>query len=297
MASAATAALALALAAGDAGPPPSGEAAPPARPPLLLLVPPGRSLQAQPAADEYTLKPARDGTGDLIHDAGMFQARVALDGTVTFTDRRLGDVSRFPLAPFLPMRMHFAVPSLESSARSWMRDRPPPPPPPPDDRSPPEDTTLLIPNVSRHRPDTRDACRGSCDFTPSPMVANVTGRMDLTDQLERLSDRDPHRLRKARFLAATREMRIGMAVKMHAASIRRATAALPGVLDAIAGDDRRSPKERRAILEALRDEMDPATPAGRAAAEAIARLIAARFTDDSPDGGAPPDGPPRDHEP
>ena len=51
-----------------------------------------------------------------------------------------------------------------------------------------------------------------------------------------------------------------MAVEMHAHNIRQAAADLPARLTSIGCDERLSPRERRAILEALRDEMDVEPP-------------------------------------
>ena len=65
---------------------------------------------------------------------------------------------------------------------------------------------------------------------------SALGRFDLTDELTRFSGQDPNRFQKATFLAATRDRRIQMAVRTHAANIRRATAELPARLQAIACD-------------------------------------------------------------
>ena len=249
-----------------------------ARPSLLFAPVPDLRSGGE---DEYPLRPTKDGTGDMVYEAGDFTARVAADGSVAFTDKRATDLSALP---WLPLRMRLGVPSLESSMKSLLTRRKPRPPAPADDRSPPDDTRQLIPNISRYRPDTRDE-RASYAFAPSLLPLSVTGRMDLTDELTRFTDRDPHRYEKARFLTATRETRIRMAVKTHAANIRRAAAELPGRLAAIACDERLALDERRAILEALRGEMDPATPAGRAAAEVIGRFISSGLG--QPDGGSP----------
>ena len=57
-----------------------GVRAPP-RPTLQLIAPP-REIQAAPA-DRYDLRPAKDGTGDLLYEGSGFAARVlvaAVDG-------------------------------------------------------------------------------------------------------------------------------------------------------------------------------------------------------------------------
>jgi hypothetical protein len=195
-----------------------------------------------------------------------------MDGSVTFSDRRASDMSFLP--PWLPAPVDNGVPSLQSTVTSLLRRKKVPQPrkvPPPDD------SFLIIPNVTPYRPDPREACRECNDIHFAPTLAGATGRFDLADELTRFAGRDPNRLEKARFLGATRELRIRMAVAAHAFWIRRATAELPARLEVIACGGDRSPAERRAILEALRAEMD-GSPEGRAAAARIAAFIEARFS-------------------
>jgi hypothetical protein len=68
-----------------------------------------------------------------------------------------------------------------------------------------------------------------------------------------------------------------MAVRAHAARIRRAASELPAEVEAIAADERLTRGERRAILEQLREELDPATPEGRAAADQIGKILETHF--------------------
>ena len=71
------------------------------------------------------------------------------------------------------------------------------------------------------------------------MPVQGIGRFDLTDELTRFSGKDPNRQQKAMFLASTRDRRIQMAVKTHAANIRtRPRRAARARLQAIACDDR-----------------------------------------------------------
>ena len=69
------------------------------------------------------------------------------------------------------------------------------------------------------------------------LPVQALGRFDVSDELTRFSGQDPSRFQKATFLAATRDRRIQMAVRTHAANIRRAAAELPTQLQAIACDD------------------------------------------------------------
>ena len=263
------------LLAADGGAPASAM-----RPAPSLLAP--RPPLDRPAPDDgYVLQPAKDGSGDLIHEAPWFTARVAPDGSVAFSSKRSGDIKWLP---FLPRRMAMGVPSLQSSFKALLRGKDPPAVTPPDDRLPPPETTQVIPEVSRYRPDPREACRECKSIPFRGMPLNVVGRFDLTDELSRMNGTDPYRYEKARFLVATREQRVGMAVRRHAANVRRATAELPAMLARLACDDRLSRTDRVAILKALRDDMDLDTPLGR---DAYARIgdVMAKYLD-RPDAGS-----------
>lgn len=215
-----------------------------------------------PADEDIVLRPAGDGSGDLVYEGKGIHARVAPDGSVRFDAKRVTGLSA---TPWLPMRVRFGVPSLQASLDMFLQGKPPPPPQERDDRGPPPETTQLIPDVSRHRPDPREDCR-TCKFDARLLVINATGRFDVTDELSRMNGKDPRRLEKANFLAATREARSKMAAKAHADDIRRAAAELPARLQAIACDARLSQPEKRAILGALRDEMNTSAEGREAAA-------------------------------
>jgi hypothetical protein len=257
-------AAALPILAADTG----ADVPPPAPPPAPALIP-------QPAprfadrAQEINLKEAKDGSGDLLYEAPAFSARIAPDGTVAFTDRRVPGLS---VIPFVPSREPMPVPSLQSSLVSLLKGRKPPPAPPRNDSLPPPETTQLIPDVSRYRADPREDC-GMCQEPYTPALFGAFGRGDISDELERFSGKDPNRYQKAVFLAATQDRRIDMAAKVHAQNVRRANAELPGQLEAIACDTRLTYRERRAVLVALRGEMDTKTPAGADAATAIVDFL------------------------
>ena len=221
--------------------------------------------------EDYVLRPAKDGSGDLVYDGSKFTARVAPDGTVSFRDKRVTDLRWLP---FLPKRATLGVPSLQSSLQGLRRRGRPPAPPPPDDRLPPPETTQLIPEASRYRPDPREGCRECKAIHFDSLPLNLSGRLDLTDELARMNGTDPHRYEKARFLVATRDQRVAMAVKTHATNVHRAAAELPAMLASIACDDRLSRPDRIAILNALRNDVDLATTEGRDAAARIAEAVA-----------------------
>jgi hypothetical protein len=272
------AAVVGALIAADGGAPaPAAKSAP------SLLAP--RPALNREVREAYVLQPAKDRSGDLVYEGPRFTARVARDGSVTFGDRKIADFKW----SLWPRRVTLNVPSLQSSLGGLIRGQGPPPPPMPDDRGPPPETTMLIPEVSRYRPDPREGCREckNMGFTPLPM--SVGARFDLSDEIARMNGTDPLRYEKAEFLVATRERRVGMAVKRHAANVHRATAELPAMLASIACDDRMSRADRLAILNALRDDMDLASAEGRDGAARITEAIARYFG--PADGGSACPGP------
>jgi hypothetical protein len=243
--------------------------APNALPPSAFAPAPRGASEARPP----DLKDAKDGSGELIYDGRGFTAHVARDGSVRFTDRRITDGS--PLG-FLPMRVDMPVPSLQSSVKALLKGHSPPPATPSElDRgeAPPE-TQQLIPEVSRYHVDAREGCRiCSTGFFELAVPVNWFGRFDVTDELTQFSGQDPYRQQKAVFLVATRDQRIRMAARAHAADIRQANAELPRRLQAVACADQLAYRERRAILVALASEMDTATPEGANAAKAIDAFV------------------------
>jgi len=239
---------------------------------------------------DYQLRRDKGGTGDLIYDATAFTARVARDGSVTFRDKHLA----VSLALLGRGAVPSGVPSLESILRGHGTKRAAPPPVSAQGQSAGQaadqwalyGSRLPIPTVTPYRPDPREACQypQPCFFDASLLPLSIGGSFDLTEELMRLGGQDPYRYAKAHFLAATRELRIRMAVRAHADDVRRSATGLPGELEAIACDGRRTIGERRAIIEALSAELDSSTSEGRAAQAQIARFRA-RFAE--PDGGSP----------
>ncbi|HET6148979.1 MAG TPA: hypothetical protein VFH68_15685 [Polyangia bacterium] len=242
---------------------------PPLTPPRLLA--PNSDAAGSPPPDDYQLRRANDGSGDLIYEASGFTARIARDGSVSFRDRH---VSKLSLIPFLPGPPPTGVPTLQSTLRGLGKHRHKGRTEPP--RDPTADETLdPSTTVSRYRPDPREACQypRPCFFDAPVTLLGARARFDLTDELMRFAGQDPYRYGKARFLAATHEMRVRMAARAHAEDLSRSRADLPALLRSIACDDRLRPGERRAIIEALRAELDLATPASHAPAEEIRRFL------------------------
>ena len=237
----------------------------PAAEPALIPQPVDRFADR---GEKINLREAKDGSGDLVYEATGFTARIAADGSVTFSEKR---VTNLTPAPWWPSRAPLAVPSLQSSLTMFLKGKKAKPPPI-DDRLPPPETTSIIPEVSRFRPDAREGCN-ECPSTFVPMIISPYGRGDLTDALQQFSGQDPNRFQKASFLAATHDRRIEMAVRTHARYVRTAYAELPGRLQLIACESRLTPPERRAILVALGREMDTQTPKGKSAAGIITTFV------------------------
>jgi hypothetical protein len=250
------------------------ESDPHPKPPSVLapsvLTPSAGVSRTVPRSEDYPLRRAPDGSGDLVYDSKAFSARIARDGSVTFRDKGILDIN---LLSFLPQAAPSNVPSLQSTIMGLARDRKVPTV---DESKPTDDSYLVIPNLTRYRPDAREGCR-ECGVPLSLLPLNVVGPFDLTDQLIRMNGKDPYRYEKARFLAITRDMRIRKAVDAHTETIRRAGEELPRHLVEIACDGRLTRRERREIIERLRAELDGTTPESRAASRQIEDFLQSHF--------------------
>ena len=247
----------------DAGVP-SGSATP--RPLLLPLeYKPGPGMDSPP----YTLKPAKDGSGDFIAEAPAFTAHIAPDGAVRFEDhpRKL---SLRP--PWLPAPTPAGTPTIEGLIREKLKVGPAQLAPLADSERPrPLDS--IIPQASPYRPGVECVYPMPCYLGLRPMPLNATGKFDLTDELERQHGHDPQRHEKARFLAETRELRIQLAVRANTERLVEQRERLPDILRAVACDNTRPIAERKTILEALQNEMNGEMPEGRSAIEQIRAFL------------------------
>jgi hypothetical protein len=267
-------ALALVLAAADGGAPSGADAGVAGAPAPFSLI--AQRKGAPPAERSYELRRAKDGSGDLVYEAPGFTARIAPDGAARFIDKHfslLGPFSR--LAPSAPARGDTSLQGILIDVLG----RKAPHRPQPREADPQPGPVPLVPVMSPYRPDPREVCTypRPCFFEAGVVLVGATGAMDLTDELMRLHGPDPHRFEKARFLEATSKLRGGLSARALADNIRRAKRDLPAELEAIACDPTRSVRERRATVEALRDEIAADTPAARDAAASIGRFLEARF--------------------
>jgi hypothetical protein len=245
----------------------------------ILSLPKQYRDRGEPAS--FTLKPAKDGSKDLIAETPTFVAHIAPDGGVRFEDH----LRKLSLDPaWLPAPARPGTETLESYLSRKLKRLPPPP----WENKQPQNSEpeSVIPHMSDYRPDPKDDCDQHprpCHLGLKPQLLNLTGKFDLTDELERLRGKDPYRFEKARFLTETRELRIQMAVKIHAENLRAQQLKLPDTLRAIACDESRATEDRKAILEALQSEMDIGLFEGKFAVDQI-RAFLRRWLE-SRDGG------------
>ena len=222
----------------------------------------------KPTEGTYVLQPAAD--GGYTYNAKTFEARIARDGHVTFKDVHGSaglTVLGMPLfgAPEPPG----GRPSLSLAISDWLRPNPKRPIPFSLPESPGfADPTLALPAEMR-RP-------------LGPMLVGVTGTFDLTDELMLQTGQGWYRTDKAKFLSATFEFRLKMAVTEHRRLLLAAIDELPDRLRALWADGRYTPRERRRIVFLLWAEVDVRDDSGRA----IVRAIESWIRNELPEGSA-----------
>jgi len=268
--------------AGAAGSPaaPAGEeeaprASPVVRKPFSLLAPLPGEVPSPPRENQYELRVTDDGSGDLSYEASAFEARIHRDGSVSFRDKTIGSLS----LPWLPLQTGVRGPTVQGLLKNLFVVRPVsrtgiPAPTPVDTSGPPVETRAVIPAVTPYRPDPREACRyPNCFFDGKVMKLGITGTFDLTDILMRLNGKDPYRVEKARFLAHTSELRVGLAARAHGDDVRKAATSLGTELESIAANEQLSVAERRAVIQGLAAELDADTEEGRQARAQIEAFL------------------------
>ena len=257
-------ALLVALGSGPAGNPDAGagrDAGPPA------WVPRGKRVDL---AEEAYYGLRREGEG-YVYEGDQFEAHVARDGVVTFKDKHVSGID-WPL--MLRPLPRDRGPTLQSTLRDYFgKRRRPAAEPEPEPEPPP------------HRIEWNDLCSpgSNCDTRMKPMMISVHGNFDLTDEIMRAYHQDPYARGKARFLSATFEFRIRMAIAARKADMKLALDHLPERLEELWRDERYTARERRRILYELWYETDQ-TPEGERAAKIIDAFIRRRLSCGSPAG-------------
>jgi hypothetical protein len=230
--------------------------APADRPSLLSPVIGGRQVEAKP---RYDLKPAKQ--GGYEYEDTRFSAHIAPDGRVSFKDQGVGKGWRW--VPFLPEPLPPGTETLESAVGALFGRRRPTPAPPPPPRLPPPNKSPT--DAAKAPLDRREDEARRITGKVLPIAASDT--LDVTDAYYRLLGEDPYRYEKARFLAATSELRLAMAARAQAADLRRALPEIPKRLAAIWADRSQPPAARRRLICGLWAELrqDDAARAGAAA--------------------------------
>jgi hypothetical protein len=228
-----------------------------------------------PSAGEYQLQPLDDG---YTYEELTFTARIARDGVVTFKDRLVF----FDRLLFLHENMPGAL-SMESFAnlafarprahlRSLsVRERGPFPGSPAD----PIAWDVLCPEPS------------TCYALPGLLVlTGVNVNADLTDEILHTMGQDPYRVQKARFLAATLDVRMRLAVQAQRDDLQISLEQLPERLAELWHDTRYPATERRHILFELWRETDE-SEAGAQARDIILTFIRRILPCGSPEAYSP----------
>ncbi len=230
------------------------------RPQPQLQIPIGPAFPTRPNEGRYDLERTADG-GYHYRDI-RFDARVAPDGHVTFTDAHMRLETRvlgIPLRKY--ERGSDGRPSLAAALRQVLRGDP--------DRPLP---ACVANNPYRNDPQAPLTNPHWC-----PPLLAVVGTFDLTDEVMKATGQGWYRFEKAKFLSATFEFRIKLAVERHRKLLREALAELPTRLDGLWNDPGYSQREKKRILCLLWSEVELRDPQASAAADIIVSWIGARL--------------------
>ena len=213
-----------------------------------------------------------------FYDDAKFEARVAPDGTVTFKSKRISVALDQPWAR--NKHRPESPPIAERTARDPTSARRAPWLPPPEPAE-----------GGSRRQEPFEVCPPSspCYVPPPSMrgtMISASGGFDLTDEIMRGLGKDPLARDKARFLSATFEFRMKLAIEERKQQMREALDTFPQRLDELWADTRYSLRERRHILHELWVEMDN-TPEGVRAGNMIELFIQRRLPCGAADGYTP----------
>lgn len=216
-------------------------------------------------AKEGTYILQRTSDGGYVHSDQRFEAHIAPDGQVTFKDvhGHVG-VSLLGLPLFGDPSARGERPSVQRALSDWVRPNP----------------KRAIPFSLPEQPGFADpvlALPAEMRRPMGPMLITVSGTFDLTDELMLRFGQGWYRYEKAKFLSATFEFRLKMAVAEHRRLLRAAIDVLPDRLDALWADDGYTPREKRRILFLLWAEADRTEPSTGAVVETIEIWIRRRL--------------------
>lgn len=219
-------------------------------------------------AARYRLRRSGDG---YVWENDKFEAHVARDGIVTFSDKRAS-------ASASAFSFRFAG----TGQRRWERPGVAKPTVP----EPVLRPSWALPSQSRSESAIPwdEVCppRVPCYLPPASSMVEASGTFDLTDEMLAGLSQGLHRQDKARFLSATFEFRIRMATQAHKTDLAHAQDVLPGRLETLWNDSRYSAYERRRILYELWSELDE-TSEGERARSVIVKFIHDRLPCGAPD--------------
>jgi hypothetical protein len=221
----------------------------------------------------YELRPTPQ--GGYRYEGPRFSAVIAPDGRVSFGDR--ASTGRILMLPFLPREQPRATVTLPGGAGNPFGRRGSPPPELNTRSSPP-----APPPRTAVGPETWSDRGGQQLYRAYLPAVVLEGEADLTDEYCRRMGDDPLRREKARFLAATFELRVGLAAKSQVRDLRRALHELPDRLERIWGDPSQPAVQRRRVLCALWGELS-GDEQGAPAARLIASFVRRRLGRDGPD--------------
>ena len=203
--------------------------------PVWMQPPPNAVSRSE---EGYRLRPTADG---YVYEASSFKAKVGRDGVVVFANKRAS--LSFKSAP-TPV----GTPTLEGTLRDRLGHR---------KRPAASAPATSVPMITRE------------DIAEEKYVplmrdgAGMGGSFDLTDEIMRGLGQDPYRVEKARFLAATFELRMQLAVEAQKTAVAAALDQWPAMIETLWADERYTPRERRRILFELWRDSDQGADGAR----------------------------------
>jgi hypothetical protein len=260
---------------------------------VALVAGGGEASAAAPAP--LRLSPRRD--GGYLHEGERFVARISPDGTVQFSEKPAS--SSIHILPPLPRNRYVGQPEMSRlqrelkgvlSRRSSTKLLTPPPMIPPISpyRHTPNAETCFLPDGTivceciKKLSDAGPA--GECAAVP---LVTFHTSFDLNDEYARAMGRDPLAREKAAFLAATFELRLGMANRARRKSLERSAGTLQEQLDGLWRDSRYRAIERRRMLFELWKDADSGAPSPSEGQLAVVNFIKTRLPPGSPDSYTP----------